>query len=113
MKLMSVGLGASVFILGLFIALVVVVNSTNSRKVAYFNEKETVTEFIRQLALKTKPGDEKKSISKFRQALKSSLFEYQNKHHGIILKSEVVLAGGEDITNPIQLLIAKKMREQQ
>lgn len=77
-----------------------------------FDMTDTVNQFMTQAASQPLSKTQSKQLARrFNQALTESLAGYSQQHHAVIIVSQSLVAGAEDITDDIQRRIAQRMQD--
>lgn len=80
--------------------------------VAAFNMKGTIDAFFDSVSRKSLDEAQSKALSeRFNNALETSLRDWQQRHHALILVAPAVVQGAPDITREIQRDVAHRMKD--
>lgn len=100
-----------VFTLGCSVMLTRVMLAYSTPRVVAFDMKKTLDSFMDSVSQKQLTEAQSKALSdRFNDALETSLADYQQQHHVLILVSPAVVQGAPDVTRTIQYDIARRMK---
>lgn len=87
---------------------------TREVKPVMFNLKKTVSSFLAQASNKKLSSAEMQNMSsQFAKVMTDSVSAYAKKHHVVLIMSDAVIAGADDVTSEIQSQIALTMNKKQ
>ena len=100
-----------VFTLACNVMLTRVMLAYTTPRVVAFDMKKTLDSFMDSVSQKQLTEAQSKALSdRFNAALETSLADYQQQHHVLILVSPAVVQGASDVTRTIQHDIARRMK---
>lgn len=108
---MKMALGGVMLLLANIAISALVVELMASPKIVTFDMKRTVDTFMQQAAKRNlSQGEVKALVERFSSSLQQTVSIYQKRHHVIVVVKPAIIAGADDVTEPLQAQIADNMR---
>lgn len=107
---MKMALGGILLLVNIVIS-VLVVELMASPRIVTFDMKRTVDTFMQQAAKRNlSQGEVSALVARFSSSLQQTVNHYQQRHHVIVVVKPAIIAGADDVTEPLQAQIADNMR---